>query len=181
MKNISMPPLFSSTENGEIIWKKMEAIDYDQIGILLCSHLIIEYYLDEYIKWRSNKEFNWVAAKLTFNQKISLLSTIKMPEKFNCIPAIKHLNTLRNKISHQVDSKLSKDDLLPIIHYLEKANNINLATKDVTEVLNVFLISVCTWFASTLTALTNPSMLGNEDESRRQFERWAIQHSLNNS
>lgn len=181
MKNISLPPLFSSNEKGEIIWKKVEEIDYDQIGILLCCHLIIEHYLDEYIKLKSDKKFNWAAARLTFNQKVSLLSTVVTPEKYNCIPAIKHLNSLRNKLSHKVDTKLSKDDFLPIIHFLEKAFDKPLEAEDITEILRMFLMWVTSWFAAFLSALTNPSILADEDEMRRQFEWWVIHHSSNNS
>lgn len=52
-------------------------------------------------------QLDWEKSKLTFGQRMNLLkSEVLVREKrFDSIPAIKHMNTLRNKISHRLEIK----------------------------------------------------------------------------
>lgn len=119
----------------------------------MSSHLIIEHYLDELLKML-HAELDWEASRLTFGQKISLLSRFKMPEKYNSIAAIKHLNSLRNKISHRVDFRIQAEDLLPLKHYLENVyEGKQKVPEEPHEVLESFNQMVCVFFAGYISSL----------------------------
>ncbi len=174
MKKIVLPPLLSEVKDGEIIWKKINSIDFDEIGHLLCCHLIIEHYLEEYIKSKSDKKFNWDKAKLSFNQKLSLLAADGISNNVDFIPAIKHLNILRNKLSHNLDVKLTFDDFLPLMKFIH-SNISEEVQMNKINILNTFTGFVCAWIASKLAFLANP--LISDEDVRRQFEEWIMQHS----
>lgn len=118
-KDSGLPPLVENIAEGKISWRRLEGIDYEVLGYFLSCHLIIEHYLDEYLKI-SYPTLEWEAARHTFGQKVSLLSRFKISDKYDCIPAIKHLNSLRNKLSHDIDFKIRIEDLLPLTQYLSK-------------------------------------------------------------
>lgn len=119
MTKKSLPPLVGDIRDGKVIWQRLYNINYEFLGYFLSYHLIIEHYLDEYLKTRYLK-LDWGASRQTFGQKVALLATDNYPEKYNSIPAIKHLNNLRNKLSHNIDFQIGGADLLPLSHYLKK-------------------------------------------------------------
>ena len=106
MKHAGLPPLVAEIRDGAVTWQRLENLDYELLGYFLSCHLIIEHYLDEYLKTCYPK-LDWDASKQTFGQKVALLATDNYPDKYNSIPAIKHLNSLRNKLSHNIDFKIS--------------------------------------------------------------------------
>lgn len=155
MKKHSLPPQVACIKDGSVNWKRLEGIDYELLGYFLSSHLIIEHYLDELLKML-HAELDWEASRLTFGQKISLLSRFKMPEKYNSIAAIKHLNSLRNKISHRVDFKIQAEDLLPLRQYLEKVFEGQHEVPDEPhEILEAFNQMVCVFFAGYISSLVS--------------------------
>lgn len=85
--------MFGPVADGKIEWKRLETIDYDLMGYLLSCHLIIEHYMDEYLK-AEFPSLDWNVAKLTFGQRISLLRTQNVGGKFDSTPAINHINSL---------------------------------------------------------------------------------------
>ena len=110
MKKHSLPPQVGSIINGNVTWKRLDDIDFELLGYFLSSHLIIEHYIDELLKI-FYADLDWESARLTFAQKISLLSNFKFPDKYNSLAAIKHLNSLRNKVSHRIGFKIDHQDL----------------------------------------------------------------------
>lgn len=151
MKRDGLPPLVADIQNGNVTWQRLENLDYELLGYFLSCHLIIEHYLDEYLKTRYST-LNWEASKQTFGQKVSLLATDNYPEKYNSIPAIKHLNSLRNKLSHNIDFKISESDLLPLSQYLKKCCGPELEQPtEPKEILGHFTSMVCVWFASGIS------------------------------
>lgn len=152
MKRNGLPPLVGDIRDGNVTWQRLENLDYELLGYFLSCHLIIEHYLDEYLKTRY-PTLNWDASKQTFGQKVSLLATDNYPEKYNSIPAIKHLNSLRNKLSHNIDFKIAEADLLPLSMYLKKCcgPDHELPTEP-KEILDLFTSMVCVWFASGISA-----------------------------
>lgn len=152
MKRTGLPPLVRDIRDGNVTWQRLENLDYELLGYFLSCHLIIEHYLDEYLKTRY-PTLNWDASKQTFGQKVSLLATDNYPEKYNSIPAIKHLNSLRNKLSHNIDFKIAEADLLPLSHYLKKCcGPDHEQPTEPKEILDLFTIMVCVWFASGISA-----------------------------
>ncbi|WMW79217.1 hypothetical protein RF679_11220 [Undibacterium cyanobacteriorum] len=152
MKRSGLPPLVGDIRDGKVKWQRLEDLNYELLGYFLSCHLIIEHYLDEYLKTRY-PELDWDASKQTFGQKVSLLATDHYPEKYNSIPAIKHLNSLRNKLSHNIDFKITQADLLPLSQYLKKCCGSDLEEPtEPKEILDLFTSMVCVWFASGISA-----------------------------
>lgn len=151
MKEKGLPPLVENITNGSVTWKRLESIDYEVLGYFLSCHLIIEHYLDEFLKI-SYPKLNWDAARQTFGQKVELLSAFRVSERYDCIPAIKHLNSLRNKLSHNIEFKIEKQSLLPLSHYLQKAleGKQEIPTEP-KELLDLFTTMTCVLFAGYIS------------------------------
>ncbi|MDR6674616.1 hypothetical protein [Xanthomonas sp. 1678] len=153
MKKRSLPPLVGGFADGKVTWQRLEAIDYETLGYLLSCHLIIEHYLDHFIATYTKAPFSWESAKLTFGQKISLISKVPFPEPYNLPPTIKHLNSLRNKFSHNISTRLTEEDLLPFQQFLEKCSKGQRADipNDAREMLDFYTTIVCAYFASSIS------------------------------
>lgn len=152
MQHRSLPPQIETIADGAVTWKRLEGIDYALLGYFLAAHLIIEHYLTELLNVLY-PELDWEAPRLTFGQKVALLSRFKMPAKYNSIGAIKHLNSLRNKISHRVDFKVESSDLLPLKQYLEKIfEDKQPVPDDPHELLEEFTSMVCVFFAGYISS-----------------------------
>ena len=159
MKHAGLPPLVAEIRDGAVTWQRLENLDYELLGYFLSCHLIIEHYLDEYLKTCYPK-LDWDASKQTFGQKVALLATDNYPDKYNSIPAIKHLNSLRNKLSHNIDFKISTADLLPLTHYLKKCCGPEMEQPtEAKDVLDLFTSMVCVWFASGISSTARHSKL----------------------
>lgn len=79
------------------------------IGRILRAHLHVEHYLTECIRHANQSLGNLDAARLTFAQKVELVST----ENFavaHYIPGIKHLNKIRNRLAHNLGAKITEGD-----------------------------------------------------------------------
>lgn len=151
MKETGLPPLIGNITNGSVTWKRIESIDYEILGYFLSCHLIIEHYLDEFLKI-SYPNLNWDAARQTFGQKVELLSAFRVSEKYDCIPAIKHLNSLRNKLSHNIEFKIEMQSLLPLSHYLQKACGGKQAIPtEPKALLDMFTTMTCVLFAGYIS------------------------------
>jgi len=121
-----LPPLVGNISEGSITWQRLDNINYEELGYFLSCHLIIEHYLDEYLK-AEYKTLSWDDCKLTFAQKINLLSNFQISEPYKeLIPSIKAMNKIRNKISHRVNFKISIDDLEPLKYSRNPFNNIRV-------------------------------------------------------
>ena len=142
--------MVGAIQDGDVTWQRLEHLDYELLGYFLSCHLIIEHYLEEYLKTVYPK-LDWDASRQTFGQKVSLLATDNYPEKYNCIPAIKHLNGLRNKLSHNIDFKIAKEDLLPLSQYVKKCCGADEQPTEPKNILNTFTSMVCVWFASGIS------------------------------
>ena len=153
MKTHGLPPLVGELEDGKVTWQSIKSVDYDTLGYLLSCHLIIEHYIDHYLETFPTASFGWKEARLTFAQKISLIAKLHFPEPYQFVPAIKHLNSLRNKFSHNIRTELSGSDLLPFIQCLEKWSQkapAELPT-EAKEILQLFTLVICAYFAGAIT------------------------------
>jgi len=158
MRRSGLPPVVGTIENGEITWQRIENIDYETLGFVLACHLIIEHYVTETLKSESwpSEELRWEHARLTFSQKVSLLpenDRSRSSDKFaDLIPCIKHLNSLRNKFSHNIDFHLSTKDMLPFSQLLTK---ISAAPDEIpsepVELLSIFTTIACAYFGGFIS------------------------------
>lgn len=149
--NKAIPPLVAEIAGGSVTWQALEQLDYEFLGYFLCCHLIIEHYLDEFLK-SSYPSLSWEKARHTFGQKVALLSQFK--PKYDCIPPIKHLNTLRNKLIHNINLKIEVEDLLPLTQYLSTIVDEypEPLLKDHPKViLERFTVAICALFGGAIS------------------------------
>jgi len=150
--NRSLPPQIAEIQNGAVVWAKLQAIDYSLLGYFLSCHLIVEHYLTELLKVL-HPGLDWEGPRLTFSQKLALLSRLKMPDKYNSLAAIKHMNAVRNKIGHRVDFRLQPEDLLPFRRFLDKALVVKRKLpEEPHELLEFFTAMVCAFFGAFIGA-----------------------------
>lgn len=146
-----LPPKVRSTVGRDVQWEQINGIDYELIGYFLSCHLVIEHYMDELLK-QLYPALDWDAAKPTFGQRVALLSNLGLPERYDCVPAIKHMNTIRNKLSHRLQFQVDDEALLPMRHYLQKAVDTHVPAEP-KELLNLFVTMACSTLAGTISRL----------------------------
>jgi hypothetical protein len=152
-KTFGLPPLVGGFADGSVTWQRLQDLDYETMGYFLSCHLIIEHYIDEYLKI-TYPALDWDAARPTFNQKLSLMTRFKISDKYDCIPSIKHLNALRNKLSHNIQFKIKTEDLTPLTDYLSKVYTTEAEVpKEPTEILGHYTSMTCVLFASIISGL----------------------------
>ena len=159
-KEKGLPPLVGEINGGSITWQRLDDINYEELGYFLSCHLIIEHYLDEYLK-AEYKSLSWDDCKLTFSQKINLLSSFQVSEPYKeLIPSIKAMNKIRNKISHRVNFKISIDDLELLKYYLNGAfkENKKEIPSTVLELLDVYTTMVCVLFSGAISRLVRGNL-----------------------
>ena len=91
------------------IWNQ----DAGRIGRVLRAHLAVEHFLTEYLQFTSPKLGSLENARLSFSQKVELLSD---DDQVTCFlkPGLRRLNTIRNRIAHRlrVDIQIEDRDAL---------------------------------------------------------------------
>lgn len=115
---------------------------HDVIGRLLKCHLVVEHYLERFLSEHYGIEAV-DEAKLNFFNKAMLLPKAASSAAF-VRPGILKLNSLRNKIGHNLGGEPRFDDLGPIIDVLEIARaGIEFASP--VEAIEAFTTVACTW------------------------------------
>ena len=150
MKRSGLPPLLKTIKDGNITWERLEGVDHDTLGYLLSCHLIIEHYLTEALKSRSwpLDELQWDAARLSFSQKVRIVPPSMLGQISSLIPCLKHLNSLRNKFSHDIAFRLSGDDLAPLSGFLKDLiRSPEEVPSGAIEILEMFTAVACSGFA----------------------------------
>lgn len=149
--------------NGEIKWKRFDSHGFEDVGHFLACHLVVEHYLECHLKTKS-RDLDWESGKLNFAQKVSLLNKENFPDDYNFLPLLKHLNSIRNKLSHSLNYKISVVDVQPFKNFistLRKKHNNKKSTQlkidpeegllTPQEVVNEFTMLVCSFLAGSLT------------------------------
>lgn len=110
-----IPPRFNQDfmQNGPE-WQKVKGLDFEKIGRILICHLSIEHYIDKLIEFQSPADFNWDDSRLSFNQKIQLLSKNKSLNKHQILKGVETINKIRNKFSHNLEAKINFKDVSTI-------------------------------------------------------------------
>lgn len=151
----SLPPKVGDVVNGSVTWERVEGVNYELLGYFLSCHLVIEHYMDEYLK-ASYPELCWADTKHTFGQKIALLSRYKVSERFDFMPAVKHMNSLRNKLGHRIAYPIKMEELLPLSQFLTKASHgVEQTFADAHSLLRTFTSMVCVVFAGAISAMAS--------------------------
>jgi hypothetical protein len=149
-KKYSLPPMVGDISAGKITWKRMDEIDYELLGYFLACHLMVEHYMDEYLK-TTHPGLDWDSAKPTFAQRTALLGNLQIEDQFNCIPTIKYMNGLRNKISHRIDHKLDANSLLPLAQFITKMSEGRMEIGEPRDTIDMFAMLCCSFFAGNIS------------------------------
>jgi hypothetical protein len=152
----NLPPMFDGVKDGSVVWKATADVDLELLGYFLTCHLLIEHYMDEFLK-ALYPLLDWDKPRLSFGQRVNLLSAeiLVRDSKYDPIPAIKHMNALRNKISHRLEIRLDAEALKPLSDYLKKltAPRPDPIPTDPKKLLEMFAGTCCATFASHLSFL----------------------------
>ncbi len=134
-----IPPRFGQNfrENGPI-WEKVTGLDFEAIGRVLVCHLSIEHYLNNLVELSTPKNFNWKKSKMSFNQKLNLISELPIFRKNDCINGIRLLNEIRNKLSHDLLAKIDTNKLKELYQILLKMVCQDKSPEEIEKVENHF-------------------------------------------
>ena len=154
VKRSGLPPLVSKYDKNGVVWKRLKKVDHDLLGYLLACHLVIEHYMDHFLLLNTSRKLSWKAARLSFSQKVRLLSNdSRFEHPYDFIPAIADLNKLRNRFVHDIDIKLQVEDLKPISASITRmSENKDEILDDPHDILERFTFSVCAWFGGFIWA-----------------------------
>jgi len=102
-----IPPKFNEDfmKNGPE-WQKVKGLDFENIGRILICHLSIEHYINKLIEFQTPTDFNWDDSRLSFSQKLKLLSKNSQLNRHQIIKGIETLNKIRNIFSHNLEAKI---------------------------------------------------------------------------
>jgi len=125
----------------EEYFQSLMSNDYSEIAQILKCHLIIEHYLNTFLEKELGLD-NLNEAKLSFFNKMKLLPDNQAVAFVK--PGIIRINTLRNKVAHQLDVKFANKDLIEIASILKMAR-INVDDLSFIENIEKFTSVACTW------------------------------------
>src|SRR5205085_11346767 len=78
------------------------------VGRILRCHLFVEHFITEYLV-ATAPEFDFDEARLTFTQKLALIRRSLPLSTSYLIPGMRHLNVIRNRLSHTLRGEISED------------------------------------------------------------------------
>lgn len=115
---------------------------HDVIGRLLKCHLVVEHYLGRFL-WEHYGIEDLEAAKLGFFNKAALLPDRASSAAF-VKPGIMKLNSLRNRMGHQLGFDITLNDLGPINAVLSVARP-NIVFMEPMDAIEAFTTVARTW------------------------------------
>jgi hypothetical protein len=127
-------------------FKTLMSQPHDVLGRLLKCHLVVERYLERFLAEHYGIE-DVGQAKLNFFNKAMLLPTRATSSAF-VRPGILRLNSLRNRIGHNLQGEPSFDDLGPIVEVLQIARR-HVEFASPIEAIEAFTTIACTWLIVT--------------------------------
>jgi hypothetical protein len=86
-------------------WKQ----NVEVIGRILRSHLFVEHYLIQYLENANPRMGSLAEARITFAQKVALLDS-QNPDVAALLPGLKRLNSIRNRLAHNLDAQVTEED-----------------------------------------------------------------------
>lgn len=113
-----LPPIVCGIEGNSLLLQEIKNVDFEFLGYLLSCHLVIEHYLDEFILTLGTS-LKWDNARLNYSQKVALFPEEIFPHGVELIRGVKHLNSLRNKVAHNIRMKSDEIKVQPLIDYLK--------------------------------------------------------------
>jgi hypothetical protein len=147
-----LPPLVDGVDGKFLKLRALEDVDYNFLGYMLCCHLVIEHHLDEFLATLGT-QLQWDRARLTFAHKTSLFPVSIFPHGVELITAIKHLNSMRNKVAHNIRARPGDLSFEPLKCFLGTVYEGREKVPDEPHaILETFTSTVCNflvgWIAS---------------------------------
>lgn len=170
-----IPPRFGSnfrTEGPK--WEKVTGLDFEAIGRILVCHLSIEHYLNNLIELLTPGTLDWDSSKMTFSQKLKLVSKINILAKSKFNKGIEILNTIRNKLSHNMLATIDENKIEQLktllLEYLYKGKTMEEKEKiesDISSfgphaIIERFTQLTCAMIAGYCTSLINKKTSGGD-------------------
>ncbi len=84
--------------------------DIGAMGRVLRAHLIVEHYMTAYVQGANPKLGDLDDAKVGFAKKVDLLGDTN-PLIASLVPGIRRLNTVRNRLAHNLSVSVTTDDI----------------------------------------------------------------------
>lgn len=140
----------------ESIWKRVDGVDVEFIGAFLTAHLSLENYISDYLKLRY-PSLSWNDAKLTFSQKIALIQNEPATAPYDQIYLrIKDFNSIRNKISHELNYRITDKEKNKFIDFYVKIkdsspNKPDIDFNNIPDLLDFFVMITKSYFASLIS------------------------------
>ena len=144
-----------STEN-ESIWKRVDEVDVEFIGAFLTAHLSLEKYISDYLRLKY-PSLSWGDAKLTFSQKIALIKNEPAKAPYDQIyTRIKDFNSIRNKISHELNYRITDKEKNKFIDFYIKITKLShnkpeIDFNNIADLLHFFVMITKSYFASLIS------------------------------
>lgn len=137
-----IPPKFNEDfmQNGPE-WQKVKGLDFENIGRILICHLSIEHYINKLIEFQTPTDFNWDDSRLSFSQKLKLLSKNSRLNRHQIVKGIETLNKIRNKFSHNLEAKIDPvcvDVIREILFKFRVSVKKNESEKEIKQFLDLY-------------------------------------------
>jgi hypothetical protein len=150
-----IPPRFKPNFRKDPGWEKVSGLDFEAIGRILVCHLYIEHYIEKLIELSTPPILDWDSPRLTFSQKFKLVRKIRLLKESKFDRGIDIVNSIRNKSSHDLMSKIDKskiEELKSILFEFERQGKkkeelsevrIHFDLFDVHAIIERFTLLVC--------------------------------------
>jgi hypothetical protein len=138
------------------------------MAIILKCHLIIEHYIDEYIKIAFPSIENIEKMNLRFASKIEMITNPKTQFELY-YKSLKQMNSLRNKFAHNLCYRISKTDIGEIALIMDAWNNAggNPLTAGIDLIKQYTM-----WFCSSVFAITKMIAKETKELGASGYIKW---------
>ncbi|OED36887.1 hypothetical protein AB833_26135 [Chromatiales bacterium (ex Bugula neritina AB1)] len=138
----------------------------NSIGRIVKSHLLLEHYLNEYLRVIHPSIRNIDALKLSFKQKLSMLD-LPGDMMTYILPVLDVINRLRNRLVHSLDIEMNDDEIDPIRKLLaftrkQSNNDPDLADRSPADLIEESTKLLCSLF-DTLTRTKRFELLDSDE------------------
>lgn len=161
---LPLPPLLAK---NFIEWEGIEKIDFDSLGVVVACHLVVEHYLTRFLQIQSPKHFDWDAPRLTFTQKLAIVSGKDSPlHTLGLVEGIKRLNTIRNRMSHNIRTAVTETDVSVLKRILRSASKDKKAQLELNPIDTVrgFTWLICSYITGYCAGRVESARMQRNDD-----------------
>lgn len=145
-----IPRLVRQADEHQAEFERLWEQDYAIVGKVLRCHLLLEHYLDRYIRTANPAIVEWDSVRLTFYQKLVLASH---PQSVLVIvgPGIIAINRLRNRLVHNLSVSFDENELQEVRQFVAiKYHGLEQEPPTGIEMIEDFTATACTFLAGVV-------------------------------